>query len=136
MFRSPNFAPLKFRSTLTCPIQLRLFNGSITRLITQVIDQQFHFEDDTTYTERFYVTQLHTDAKVVLGLSWLQKHNPDIDWSTLSMRFRNSDTRSLTIKPLPTMATDAARPAGSYDPTTDELRVLRELAPKDWSTLR
>src|ERR1700719_5158798 len=40
------------------------------------------------------------------------------------------------MKPLPAVATDMARPVGSHDPTTDELRVLRELAPKDWSTLR
>src|ERR1700731_3031910 len=39
------------------------------------------------------------------------------------------------MKPLPAVATDMARPVGSHDPTTDELRVLRELAPKDWSTL-
>src|ERR1700726_4059989 len=77
-FVSPDFAPLTFHSTLTRPIQLRLFDGSIARLITQAIDQQFSFEDNMTYTKRFYVTQLHSDVKVILRLSWLQKHNLDI----------------------------------------------------------
>ena len=84
-FISPDFAPLKFCSTLTCPIQLRLFNGSVARLMTQAIDQQFCFKDDMMHTKHFYITQLHSDVKVILRLSWLQKHNPDTDWPTLSM---------------------------------------------------
>src|ERR1700730_65689 len=39
------------------------------------------------------------------------------------------------MKPLPAVATNAARPAGSHNPTTNELRVLKELTPKDWLTL-
>ena len=34
---------------------------------------------DRTFLERFYITRLG-NQKVILGLPWLRRHNPEIDW--------------------------------------------------------
>jgi hypothetical protein len=40
-------------------------------------------------TEWFYVTALG-DQNLILGLPWLEKHNPIIDWTEKTLEFRNS----------------------------------------------
>jgi hypothetical protein len=40
-------------------------------------------------TEWFYVTALG-DQSLILGLPWLEKHNPIIDWMEKTLEFRNS----------------------------------------------
>ena len=35
----------------------------------------------------FFVTDLSPDTPIVLGLPWLQRHNPVIDWTTLTLTF-------------------------------------------------
>jgi hypothetical protein len=40
-------------------------------------------------TKWFYVTALG-DQNLILGLPWLEKHNPIIDWTEKTLEFRNS----------------------------------------------
>jgi hypothetical protein len=40
-------------------------------------------------TEWFYVMALG-DQNLILGLPWLEKHNPIIDWTEKTLEFRNS----------------------------------------------
>jgi hypothetical protein len=40
-------------------------------------------------TEWFYITALG-DQNLILGLPWLEKHNPIIDWTEKTLEFRNS----------------------------------------------
>ena len=40
-------------------------------------------------TEWFYVTTIG-DQDLILGLPWLEKHNPIIDWKEKTLEFRNS----------------------------------------------
>ena len=35
----------------------------------------------------FFVTDLSPDTPIILGLPWLQRHNPSIDWSKMSLTF-------------------------------------------------
>jgi hypothetical protein len=45
--------------------------------------------NDKIMTEWFYVTTLG-DQNLILGLPWLEKHNPIIDWTEKTLEFRNS----------------------------------------------
>ena len=45
-------------------------------------------------TKWFYVATLG-DQKMILGLPWLEKHNPDIDWKEKTPEFRNSQEDKL-----------------------------------------
>jgi hypothetical protein len=45
--------------------------------------------NDRIMTEWFYVTALG-DQNLILGLPWLEKHNPIIDWMEKTLEFRNS----------------------------------------------
>ena len=40
-------------------------------------------------TEWFYVTTLG-DQNLILGLPWLEKHNPIIDWTEKTLEFQSS----------------------------------------------
>ncbi|EEB88864.1 hypothetical protein MPER_13114 [Moniliophthora perniciosa FA553] len=73
------------------PVKLTLFDGESTSsgLITHALDGTITFEDGTVHKEELLITKLHPEAKLVLGLPWLRKYNPDIDWSELKLSFRN-----------------------------------------------
>ena len=45
---------------------------------------------DQTFLERFYITGLG-NQKIILGLPWLRKHNPEIDWEKGTVTWRNSE---------------------------------------------
>ena len=45
-------------------------------------------------TEWFFVTTLG-DQNLILGLPWLEKHNPNIDWKEKTLEFRNSQEDKL-----------------------------------------
>ena len=45
--------------------------------------------NNKTMTEWFYVMTLG-DQNLILGLPWLEKHNPNIDWKEKTLEFRNS----------------------------------------------
>ena len=45
-------------------------------------------------TKWFYVTTLG-DQNLILGLPWLEKHNPNIDWKEKTLEFRNSQEDKL-----------------------------------------
>ncbi|EAQ88892.1 hypothetical protein CHGG_05511 [Chaetomium globosum CBS 148.51] len=43
----------------------------------------------------FFVTDLSPETPVILGLPWLQRHNPAIDWASLSVTFNSDYCRAL-----------------------------------------
>lgn len=71
------------------PIPLTLFDGgaSSSGEITYYLDARLVFDDGTLHYERLLVTRLHPSAKIVLGLPWLRKYNPPINWTDLSINF-------------------------------------------------
>ena len=50
-----------------------------------------------TFLERFYITGLG-NQKVILGLPWLRKHNPEIDWEKGTVTWRNSEQSKDLVK--------------------------------------
>ena len=77
------------------PIGLDLFDGkpSSAGRITHSYRDTISFDDGTIHLVEFLVTRLHPAAPIVLGLSWLQKHNPVIDWKDLSIMFQDRKVR-------------------------------------------
>lgn len=47
----------------------------------------------------FFVTSLGPDTPVILGMPWLQQHNPDIDWLNLSVVFSSDYCKTYCIPP-------------------------------------
>ena len=47
--------------------------------------------------ERFYITGLG-NQKVILGLPWLRKHNPEIDWEKGTVTWRNLEQSKNLVK--------------------------------------
>ena len=47
-------------------------------------------------TEWFYVTTLG-DQNLILGLPWLEKHKPNIDWKEKTLEFQNSQEDKLKV---------------------------------------
>ena len=52
---------------------------------------------DQTFLERFYITGLG-NQKIILGLPWLRKHNPEIDWEKGTVTWRNSERSKDLVK--------------------------------------
>lgn len=46
-------------------------------------------------TISLFITPLAEENPVILGIPWLQRHNPLVDWQTLDLRFQNYGTRCL-----------------------------------------
>jgi hypothetical protein len=63
---------------------------------------------------QFYITTLAEDNPVILGLPWLSKHNPAVDWKNLSLTF-GEDCRG---RCLPPQATRLTAPQVSTTPKT------------------
>ncbi|CCD42354.1 hypothetical protein BofuT4_P014820.1 [Botrytis cinerea T4] len=69
----------------------------------------------------FYVTTLSTADPMILGLPWLQRHNPSIDWSAMTLRF-TSTYCSRYCCPASTMATTVPDIANTHKITSQETR--------------
>ena len=67
------------------PIKVRNIDGTYNEsgAITEKCLINFN---DKTMTEWFYVTTLG-DQNLILGLPWLEKHNPNIDWKEKTLEF-------------------------------------------------
>ena len=52
---------------------------------------------DRTFLERFYITRLG-NQKIILGLPWLRKHNPEIDWKKGMVTWRNTERSKDLVK--------------------------------------
>ena len=52
---------------------------------------------DQTFLERFYITGLG-NQKIILGLPWLRKHNPEIDCEKGTVTWRNSEQSKDLVK--------------------------------------
>ena len=78
------------KSILKTPIKVRNVDGTYNEngAITERCLIPFRIKDKTM-TEWFYVTMIG-DQDLILGLPWLEKHNPIIDWKEKTLEFRSS----------------------------------------------
>src|SRR6266481_1472970 len=84
-------------SVLAQPIALSLFDGkpAMSGFIHQSVPTTVQFSDESTQELDLLVTKLHPSAPIVLGLPWLQKTNPVVDWANLSLTFRTGPKSAL-----------------------------------------
>ena len=77
--------------TLPQPITLQLFDGSTATSgqISQFISIPVTFPRGEVQHLDFFFTTLHPHSPIVLGFSWLQENNPNIDWKELTIMFRD-----------------------------------------------
>jgi len=81
----------KWRKQKTKPTKVRNVDG--TPNIEGEITEQCLITFDINgkcMTEWFSITALG-NQKFILGLPWLEKHNPDINWKTMTLEFRDSE---------------------------------------------
>ena len=82
---------------LTCqtiaPLPVALIDGTVNAFVTQSVSLPIGLACSYTCTLELFVTELERTFPVVLGHSWLVKHNPKIDWKTGTVQFS-------TLKPL------------------------------------
>ena len=72
------------------PIKVRNVDGTYNEngAITERCLIPFRIKDKTM-TEWFYITMIG-DQDLILGLPWLEKHNPIIDWKEKTLEFQSS----------------------------------------------
>ena len=91
IFIDQNFAQKNnLRKTkLEQPIRARNMDGTDNKQGTICFYTDLDIKiGDRTFQERFYITRLG-NLKVILGLPWLRKHNPEIDWEKGTVTWRN-----------------------------------------------
>jgi hypothetical protein len=80
--------------TLSCPIPVRNVDGTpngTTGYITEAVDLVLRYQNHSERT-LFAVTGLGSQD-LILGHSWLQKHNPEIDWTTGEVKMSRCSAR-------------------------------------------
>ena len=77
---------------LSDPILLELFDGSAAASgsISHHLPLDVSAPEGPPHQVDFLITNLHPTARIVLGLPWLQQHNPDIDWTTGQVKFKTA----------------------------------------------
>lgn len=81
-------------SPLSHPKPLFLADGQLRDWIreTAILDLQIGAHRETI---SLFITPLAEENPVILGIPWLQKHNPAVDWNTLDLKFENCGPRCL-----------------------------------------
>jgi hypothetical protein len=92
------------------PIPLTLIDGSVNNYITKVVSLSVRFPTGDVLPLDFFVTPLESSCSVVLGLSWLLRYNPLIDWRLGHVAFRS------TVQEVPASSTSRLSAASLQSP--------------------
>jgi hypothetical protein len=80
----------------------------------------------------FFVTSLSPDTPVIFGLPWLQRHNPVIDWSHMSLTFTSTYCQAHCNRPgLSPSAPTIPDPPGRSMTSRSQANRARS-APRPW----
>ena len=86
------------------PLPLSMFDGTSVIYVTEQLSLDVSFPDSVTHHIAFFVTPLDPTCDAVLGLNWLSKYNPLVDWSLRQITFRTAEQ----VKILPPESTPAS----------------------------
>ncbi|KAK4209732.1 hypothetical protein QBC37DRAFT_254192, partial [Rhypophila decipiens] len=106
------------RTRLEKPKPLYLAHGELSDWITNSVHVVMRIGHHRENIE-FYLTNLSRKNPVILGLPWLQKHNPDIDWSVPSLTFREHCVRHCLPEGLPAQIPDEGESGAESQEDTD-----------------
>jgi hypothetical protein len=77
----------KLQTRSTSPLRLRLLDGSSHAIITRAIELPIRLSTGHEAPMEFLVTPLDSTCAIVLGLDWLTRYNPMVDWVKRSLTF-------------------------------------------------
>ena len=100
IFLDQNFARKhNIRQTkLEQPIRAQNVDGTDNKQGTIRYYADLHIKiGDRTFLERFYIMGLG-NQKIILGLPWLRKHNPEIDWEKGMVTWRTLERSKDLVK--------------------------------------
>ncbi|KAG5338809.1 hypothetical protein C0989_006167 [Termitomyces sp. Mn162] len=109
------------------PLELQLFDGSPTSTgITQYHDNTLTHNNNLKFQVWLLITQLFLSTPIMLGLSWLQDINPNIDWRNLTMQFPGPKTSlDPPDNPTTTLILAAATPSPTLiDPKALNIKII------------
>ena len=76
------------------PKKLVLIDGTSNAVVTQETSLPLCFASGETTPFTFYVTLLGASCPMVLGLNWLTRYNPLVDWALRSITFHTLSQES------------------------------------------
>ena len=76
-------------------MRLRLLDGTSNAIITKAIKLPIHLPTGEETPMEFLVTPLDSTCAIVLGLDWLARYNPLIDWVQRCLTFHTARTDNL-----------------------------------------
>ena len=86
------------------PLPLSMFDGTSVIYVTEQLSLDVSFPDGVTHHIAFFVAPLDPTCDAVLGLNWLSKYNPLVDWSLRQITFHTAEQ----VKILPPESTPAS----------------------------
>ena len=86
------------------PLPLSMFDGTSVIYVTEQLSLNVSFPDGVTHHIAFFVAPLDPTCDAVLGLNWLSKYNPLVDWSLHQITFHTAEQ----VKILPPESTPAS----------------------------
>jgi hypothetical protein len=135
LFINKDFVEKHGIETRRLPRAITVYNvdGTINEsgLVREVVEFQLSYKN---HKERsfFHVTNLGT-SDVILGLPWLQKHNPSIDWTTGDVEMsRCPKTCGHKIAAARKARKDRARKKEPFPKIIDESEDDEEVFPTEW----
>ena len=107
-----------------------MFDGTSVLYVSEKITLDISFPSGEIHNILFFVAPLDSSCEAVLGLNWLVKYNPLVDWTTRRLTFRAATSSAVPFPIKSTSASShpiAARAASLSDPSPD-IRLINAAA--------
>jgi hypothetical protein len=91
-FADPSFVKSNELSIVSIPpMPLKLIDGTVNTYVSEQVNIPTRFPTGEVLNLSYYVAPLESSYSVVLGLDWLRRHNPLIDWRLSSIKFQKAE---------------------------------------------